>query len=138
MLTKYLDEIVAAVIEGASRGRGDPEVAVDVSGMFCVSAHCLQVIVHLHERLAPEFLPQLLPQLIAILSTPPPAAKDAKDAKDANDKDREKEDKERISRQRPVLRIVAELAMVGAWPEGAFKGAAEVGKILKALVGRPS
>lgn len=31
VLTKYLEEIVAAVIEGASRGRGDPEVAVDVS-----------------------------------------------------------------------------------------------------------
>lgn len=31
MLTKYLEEIVAAVVDGASRGRGDPEVAVDVS-----------------------------------------------------------------------------------------------------------
>lgn len=30
-LKKYLEEIVAAVVEGASRGRGDPEVAVDVS-----------------------------------------------------------------------------------------------------------
>jgi regulator of nonsense transcripts 2 len=30
-LTKYLEEIVAAVVEGASKGRGDPEVAVDVS-----------------------------------------------------------------------------------------------------------
>jgi regulator of nonsense transcripts 2 len=30
-LTKYLEEIVAAVIEGASKGRGDPEVAVEVS-----------------------------------------------------------------------------------------------------------
>lgn len=31
VLTKYLEEIVAAVIEGVCRGRGDPEVAVDVS-----------------------------------------------------------------------------------------------------------
>lgn len=31
VLTKYLEETVAAVIEGASKGRGDPEVAVDVS-----------------------------------------------------------------------------------------------------------
>jgi regulator of nonsense transcripts 2 len=30
-LTKYLDEIVGAVVEGASKGRGDPDVAVDVS-----------------------------------------------------------------------------------------------------------
>ena len=29
-LTKYLEEIVAAVVEGATRSRGDPEVAVDV------------------------------------------------------------------------------------------------------------
>ena len=30
-LTKYLEEIVAAVVEGASKGKGDSEVAVDVS-----------------------------------------------------------------------------------------------------------
>ena len=30
-LTKYLEEIVAAVVEGASKGKGDPEAAVDVS-----------------------------------------------------------------------------------------------------------
>lgn len=50
------------------------------------------------------------------------------------DKDKEKEDKERLSKQRPVLRIVAELAMVGAWAEGVVKGAAEIGKVLKGLV----
>jgi regulator of nonsense transcripts 2 len=85
--------------------------------------------VHLHKRLAPDFLPQLLPPLLAILAPAPPPAKDA------SEKDREKEDKERIARQRPVLRIVAELAMLMAWPEGALKGAAEVGKVLKTLVG---
>lgn len=30
VLTKYLEEIVAGVIEGSGRGRGDAEVAVDV------------------------------------------------------------------------------------------------------------
>jgi regulator of nonsense transcripts 2 len=30
-LTKYLEEIVAAVVEGASKGKGDPEAAVEVS-----------------------------------------------------------------------------------------------------------
>lgn len=83
---------------------------------------------HLHKRLAPDFLPQLLLLLLAILAPAPPPAKDA------SEKDREKEDKERIARQRPVLRIVAELAMLMAWPEGALKGAAEVGKVLKTLV----
>jgi regulator of nonsense transcripts 2 len=33
-LTKYLEEIVAAVVEGASRAKGDPEVAVDVGSRF--------------------------------------------------------------------------------------------------------
>lgn len=87
-----------------------------------------QIIVHLHKRLAPDFLPHLLPPLLAILAPAPPPAKDV------TEKDREKEDKERISRQRPVLRIVSELAMLMAWPEGALRGAAEVGKILKTLV----
>ncbi|EJT53100.1 hypothetical protein A1Q1_00107 [Trichosporon asahii var. asahii CBS 2479] len=107
VLTKYLEETVAAVIEGASKGRGDPEI-----------------IVHLHKRLAPDFLPLLLPPLLAALAPAPPPAKDV------SDKDREKEDKDRIARQRPILRIVAELAMLMAWPEGASKGAGEVGKIL--------
>jgi regulator of nonsense transcripts 2 len=89
-----------------------------------------QVIVHLHTRLTPDFLPLVLPPLLAILSASPAnvASKDV-------DKEREKEDKERLAKQRPVLRIIAELAMVGAWAGGRLKGAAEVGKILKSLVG---
>ncbi|WWC72867.1 uncharacterized protein I206_106831 [Kwoniella pini CBS 10737] len=116
-LTKYLEEIVAAVVEGSTK-KGDTEVAVDV-------------IVHLHSRLTPEFLPLLLQPLLAILSTTStnvsPAVKDA-------EKDKEKEDKDRLSRQRPVLRIVAELAMIAAWAEGATKGASEVGKLLKGFM----
>lgn len=83
-----------------------------------------QVIVHLHTRLTPDFLPLLLPPLLAALA-PVPAAKDA-----------DKEDKERIARQRVILRIVAELAVLSAWPEGAAKGAGELGKVLQALVSR--
>jgi regulator of nonsense transcripts 2 len=30
-LTKYLEEIAAAVVEGACKGKGDPEAAVEVS-----------------------------------------------------------------------------------------------------------
>jgi len=51
-------------------------------------------------------------------------------------KDADKEDKERIARQRVILRIVAELAVLSAWPEGAAKGAGELGKVLQALVSR--
>ena len=35
--TKYLEEIVAAVVEGASRGKGDAEVAVDASSHHLAS-----------------------------------------------------------------------------------------------------
>ena len=86
---------------------------------------------HLHTRLTPELLPLLLPHLLAILSTTVPNSTAV--GKDA-EKDREKEDKDRLARQRPVLRIVAELAMAGAWAEGAEKGAGEVGKVMKGLV----
>lgn len=86
----------------------------------------------MQKRLAPDFLPLLLPPLLAALAPPPPAAKDV------SDKDREKEDKDRIARQRPILRIVAELAMLMAWPEGTTKGASEVGKILSRWVSAPS
>ena len=54
-------------------------------------------------------------------------------AKDS-DKDREKEDKDRITRQRIVLRLVADLALVLALPEVVTKGAGEVAKVLKGLV----
>jgi regulator of nonsense transcripts 2 len=131
-LTKYLEEIVGAVIEGVSRGRGDPDVSVDVSILDNSLVYSLtilvQVIVHLHTRLTPDFLPLVISPLLAILSPPPSAT-----SKDV-DKEREKEDKDRLAKQRPVLRIVAELAMIGAWPEGVGKGAGELGKVLKATV----
>jgi regulator of nonsense transcripts 2 len=88
--------------------------------------------VHLHTRLTPDFLPMLLPSFLAILA--PVGAGSNTGGKDA-DKEREKEDKERLARQRLVLRIVAELALVGAWTEGVSKSAGEVGKVLKGLVG---
>lgn len=39
-----------------------------------------------------------------------------------------------MTRQRPVLRIVAELAILNAWPEGVSKGASEVMKVIKGFV----
>ena len=68
--------------------------------------------------------------LLAILApsnAPPASTKDA-------DKEKDKEDKERLGRQRPVLRIVAELAIEHAWPEGVAKGVGEVIKVLRNLV----
>ena len=90
-----------------------------------------QVIVHIHTRLTPDFFPILLPQLLAILMNP--SATSSAASKDA-DKEREKEEKERLARQRPVLRIVAELALIGAWADGEKRGFGEVGNVVKFLV----
>lgn len=68
---------------------------------------------HLHARLAPEFYPSFLPELISITNEAQNAAPTTSGA--GNDKDREKEEKDRISRMRPVLRMIAELSLVGAW-----------------------
>jgi len=86
------------------------------------------VIVQLHTRLTPDFLPHLLPPFLAVLAQPPVQSTGKEE------KDREKEEKERLSRQRPVLRIVADLAMIGGWQAGEAKGGAEVQKVIKGLV----
>lgn len=88
-------------------------------------SNTLKVICHLHLRLTPDFLPLLLGPLLSALA-PSQASKDG---------DKDKEDKERLSRQRTILKIVAELATVHAWAEGVVKGLGEVGKVLQALVG---
>jgi regulator of nonsense transcripts 2 len=65
---------------------------------------------------------------LAVLAQPPVQSTGKEE------KDREKEEKERLSRQRPVLRIVADLAMIGGWQAGPAKGGAEVQKVIKGLV----
>ncbi|KAJ9107589.1 hypothetical protein QFC21_001048 [Naganishia friedmannii] len=97
-LTKYVEEIVGAVVEGLTAAKGVGKVDVD---------SIVEVISHLHARLTPEFLPLLLPELLDVLASSQPAPLSATD--------REKEEKERLARARVVLRVVAELALVGAW-----------------------
>lgn len=99
-LTKYVEELVGAVLEGLtvrSAARADIDSAVEI-------------ISHLHARLAPDFLTSLLPQLLAACETSglPVTTKD--------EKDKDREERERIARLRVVLRVVAELGLVGAWP----------------------
>lgn len=128
-LTKYLEEIVAAVVEGSGKGKGDIDSAVEVSRVSPSRGKAdSQVMVQLHTRLTPDFLPHLLPPFLAILNQAPVPTTGKEE------KDREKEEKERLSRQRPVLRIMAELAMVGAWQAGPAKGGAEIQKVLKSMV----
>ncbi|KAJ9104356.1 hypothetical protein QFC19_003998 [Naganishia cerealis] len=101
-LTKYVEEIVAATVEGITGSKGGK---ADIDSV-------VEVISHLHARLAPDFLTSLLPELLNVLASanPVPTAAGVTPATD-----REKEDKERITRLRPVLRVVSELGLVGAW-----------------------
>lgn len=83
-----------------------------------------KVISHLHARLTPDFLPALLPELLNVLATSNPTPS----AATTPATDRDKEDKERIVRLRPVLRVIAELGLVGAW-ENARGGKASKGVV---------
>jgi len=84
--------------------------------------------VQLHTRLTPDFLPHLIPPFLAVLAQPPVQSTGKEE------KDREKEEKERLSRQRPVLRIVAELAIIGGWEAGPAKGGSEIQKVIRSMV----
>lgn len=98
-LSKYVEELVGAVLEGLTvrSARADIDSAVEV-------------ISHLHARLSPDFLTSFLPQLLAACesSGAPVTSKD--------EKDQVREEKERIARLRNVLRVAAELGLVSAWP----------------------
>ena len=83
--------------------------------------------------MSPDFLRLLLPQIAAILA-PAVLNSSITASKDA-EKDKDKDERDRLARQRPVLRIMAELALIAAWPEGVMKGVGEISKVLKAQVG---
>ncbi|KZT57798.1 ARM repeat-containing protein [Calocera cornea HHB12733] len=120
-LEKYLDEIVGAISDGVLRCKTDRDVWSAV-----------EIISALHRRFPKTFTPALLASLLAILAPPPKAV--AAPAQTSDQK--EKEDSARISRQRPVLRICAELAMVGIWrsDDGARSGGEGVIKVLRDLL----
>ncbi|KAI0373457.1 ARM repeat-containing protein [Pilatotrama ljubarskyi] len=96
-LEKYVDEIVGAVVEGISRCKTEKDVWSAV-----------EIISTLHRRFPKTFTPSLIPSLSASLAPPSRAALAA-----LSPEQREKEDAARVSRQRPVLRVCAELALVG-------------------------
>lgn len=71
-------------------------------------AHVVKIISALHRRFAKIFTPALLLSLSTALSPPSRVALSA-----MAPEQREKEDSARVSRQRPVLRVCSELALVG-------------------------
>lgn len=71
----------------------------------------VQVISVLHRRLKPAFSPKIVPLLQQGLSPPPRVAHGP--APSVPTEVQERETAARVARQRPLLRVCAELAMVG-------------------------
>ncbi|KAI0633799.1 ARM repeat-containing protein [Trametes polyzona] len=96
-LEKYVEEIVGAAVEGISRCKTEKDVWSAV-----------EIISALHRRFPKTFTPALISSLASSLAAPSRAA-----LATLSPEQREKEDSARVSRQRPVLRVCAELALVG-------------------------
>lgn len=103
---------------------------------FWISVHNAQkrpqIISALHRRFPTSFSTSLIPLLTAALAQPP---RDSSAQGDPASDQREKEDAARITRQRPVLRVAAELALTGVIRDKDNRSGGEwIMKILKDLV----
>ena len=89
-----------------------------------------QIISALHRRFPSTFTPALITALSASLAAPSKAALSA-----LSPEQREKEDTSRVTRQRPVLRVCAELALVGIIRDAPGRSGGEwVMKVIRELV----
>ncbi|GAW05433.1 ARM repeat-containing protein [Lentinula edodes] len=96
-LEKYLDEIAGASLDGISRCKTERDVWSAV-----------EILSALHRRFPTAFTSKLVSLLSSALAVPSRASLSSLTAEQ-----REKEDSSRVVRQRPVLRICSELALVG-------------------------
>ncbi|KAH0589011.1 Nonsense-mediated mRNA decay protein 2 [Termitomyces sp. J132] len=118
-LEKYIDEIAGAVVEGISRCKTERDIWAAV-----------EVISSLHQRFAATFTPALLSTLSSAISAPNRAALNA-----LTPEQREREENSRVIRQRPVVRVCSELALVGIIKDGPGKSGGEwMMKALKELL----
>lgn len=146
-LERYVDEIATAVIEGVARCKNDKDVwsATEVcpfptSSLFASTRQGVtnlvpvQIISALHRRLKPAFSPKIVPLLHQGLSPPPRVAPGS--APPVPAEVQERETAARIARQRPLLRVCAELAMVGIIGDGSTgrTGGEWIMKSIKELV----
>jgi regulator of nonsense transcripts 2 len=101
--------------------------------MCYVDLSCIgQVISSLHQRFPTTFTPAVLSVLSLAISAPNRAALNA-----LAPEQREKEDTTRVTRQRPILRVCSELALVGIIKDGLARSGGEwIMKALKELVSR--
>ncbi|KAI6032951.1 ARM repeat-containing protein [Pisolithus orientalis] len=118
-LEKYTDEIAGAAVEGITRCKTDRDVWAAV-----------EVVCSLHRRFPTSFTPVLVNLLSSSLAAPTKAALSA-----LTPDQREKEDVVRVSRQRPILRVCSELALVGVIRDSPTSSGAEwIMKVIKELL----
>ncbi|KAJ7497393.1 ARM repeat-containing protein, partial [Mycena latifolia] len=117
-LEKYVDEIVGAGIEGITRCKTEKDVWSAV-----------EIVSLLHRRFPAAFTPAFVTALSSALTAPSRAALAA-----LAPEQREKDDASRVTRQRPVLRVCSELALVGIIRDGHGRSGGEwIMKVLKEL-----
>ncbi|KAK0461159.1 ARM repeat-containing protein [Desarmillaria tabescens] len=118
-LEKYVDEIAGATVEGISRCKTEKDVWSAV-----------EVISALHRRFPSSFAAVLVPSLASALSSPSRAS-----LSNIPPEQREKEDTSRVTRQRPVLRVCSELALVGVIKDAPSRSGGEwIMKVMKELL----
>ncbi|KAF8638034.1 hypothetical protein AX16_010666 [Volvariella volvacea WC 439] len=96
-LEKYVEELTGAVLEGIARCKTER----DVWG-------AVEIVSLLHRRFPSNFTPALVTALAQTLAPPSRTALNA-----LTPEQREKEDTARVIRQRPIVRLCSELALVG-------------------------
>ncbi|KAK7053362.1 mRNA decay protein [Paramarasmius palmivorus] len=118
-LEKYVDEIVGAVMDGIVKCKTEKDVWSAV-----------ETISSLHRRFPKSFTPALVSSLASALSVPSRAS-----LQSLAPEQREKEDASRVSRQRPILRICSELALVGVIRDGPGRSGGEwIMKVMKEML----
>lgn len=158
-LEKYIDELASASLEGIARCKTERDVwsAVEV----CISNTFLRALSHaaelkiisaLHRRFPRQFTPSINSLLNTALLPPQRPSSNAQataaqtsgstttstlasGAVALTPEQKEKEDAARVTRQRPVLRVCAELALVGVIRDSPGKSGGEwMMKTMKDLV----
>ncbi|KZS98144.1 ARM repeat-containing protein [Sistotremastrum niveocremeum HHB9708] len=118
-LEKYIDELAGATVEGAARCKTEKDIWSAV-----------EIISTVHRRFPTSYTPSVINLLAAQLAAPSRAAA-AQIPLDL----KEKEDAARVSRQRPILRLCSELALVGIIKDGSNRSGGEwIMKTLKDLL----
>ncbi|KAF5321012.1 hypothetical protein D9619_001892 [Psilocybe cf. subviscida] len=118
-LEKYIDELAGAIVEGLGRCKTEKDIwgAVEITSA-------------LHRRFPKTFTPALISNLAVAISAPSRAA-----LASLTPEQREKEDSARVVRQRPIVRVCSELALVGIIRDSSERSGGEwVMKAMKELL----